>query len=293
MTNLQVRRLGFEFADVPFLWQPANPTFSVKMNALSFAAIGFEKYVVSVVREALSYIREPGLTDEANAFLRQEAQHSSSHRRHVQALSRSYPGLADTLDRTIACYDDLLAERPLKYHLAHIANLESMFAPTFKMLLDHEQYLFRPGDERVASLFLWHFVEEIEHRSSALLIYRGLVRSAAYRLLVVPSMFQHVYRVHSVIADGFNAHVPFEQRKLDARVILMGHESLGPDPFSCVPLKQKNIARWNILLSLMPNHDPRNQPLPRFADRWFERYARGEDVVRWYSSMDAIAKAKA
>lgn len=55
-------------------------------------------------------------------------------------------------------------------------------------MLDNEAVLFRPGDERVASLFLWHFVEEVEHRSSALLIYGAVVGRLWYRLQVVPAV---------------------------------------------------------------------------------------------------------
>ena len=41
---------------------------------------------------------------------------------------------------------------PLAYRLAYTADLESTFTPIFKVMLDHEDVLFRPGDERVASL---------------------------------------------------------------------------------------------------------------------------------------------
>ena len=44
-------------------------------------------------------------------------------------------------------------------------------------------------------------------------------------------------------------------------------------------------ALWRFLASQVPNHDPEHQPLPFFADRWLDRHARGDDVVRWYSSM--------
>ena len=50
------------------------------------------------------------------------------------------------------------------------------------MMLDNEETLFRPGDDRVASLFLWHFVEEVEHRSSALVIYDAVVGKPWYRI---------------------------------------------------------------------------------------------------------------
>ena len=41
----------------------------------------------------------PEVTAEATAFLRQEAQHSSTHRKHVAGLIKAYPGLQKTFDQ--------------------------------------------------------------------------------------------------------------------------------------------------------------------------------------------------
>ncbi len=53
--------------------------------------------------------------------------------------------------------------RPRRWRsrLAYVADTEATFTPSFKLMLDNEKTLFRPGDDRVASLFLWHFVEEV------------------------------------------------------------------------------------------------------------------------------------
>jgi predicted metal-dependent hydrolase len=286
MTTLHVRRPPFDFeGDVPFCWNPENPAFSLLTNAVSVIAISFERYIVTATRQALPFITDPAVAAEADAFLRQEAQHASAHRLHMRALSRSYPGLQQTIDQANACYDERLLTKPLKYHLAYAADLEATFTPTFKLWLDHEEQLFRPGDERVASLFLWHFVEEIEHRGSALLIYRTVVGSEAYRLSVLPSVARHILRLLRVIVEGFNTHVPFEHRRVDARFLLPTLKTAGSvDPMACVPSSARRAALWRFLASQVPNHDPEHQPLPRFADLWLERHARGDDVVRWYSS---------
>jgi len=70
-----------------------------------------------------------------------------------------------------AAYDELLRQEEVEFHLAYIANLEATFTPLFKMVFDNRRLLFAGEDERAGTLFLWHFVEEIEHRSSALLIH--------------------------------------------------------------------------------------------------------------------------
>lgn len=300
MTTLQVRKVQFDFdADVAFLWQPHSPAFSVMTNAISVIAVAFEKYIVQAVRQAAPRITDPAVAAEADAFLRQEAQHARVHRSHLKALIRRHPGLQDTVDRAIGCFDELLATRSLKYHLAYIADLEASFTPTFKLLLDHEQELFRPGDERVASMLLWHFVEEVEHRSSALVVYRALGGGEVYRLAVLPSVAAHMGRVLTVIVDGFNAHVPLADRRCDARVLnpffrlahtlrallpFRGREPALPDSLEGVPASERRAASWRLLRSQLPNHDPEHQPLPAFAARWLARYARGDDVARWYSS---------
>jgi predicted metal-dependent hydrolase len=66
-------------------------------------------------------------------------------------------------------------------------------------------------------LFLWHFVEEVEHRSSALLIYDAVVNDPWYRLRVASSVFAHVGSAMMTAAEGFNKHAPLEERKVDAR----------------------------------------------------------------------------
>jgi hypothetical protein len=269
------------------------------MNATGVMIIGFEKYIVDAMRAAEARITDPAIAAEADAFLRQEAQHSRAHRQHVRALVRRYPGLQDTTEQIVRSYDALFDAKPLDYHLAYIADLEATFTPTFKMTLDHADELFRPGDERVASLFIWHFVEEIEHRSSALAIYEHVVARKWYRLTQLPSVLRHIGHVLQLVTDGFNEHVPLADRKVDARNILPGRQvrrqlaehiprvDLGmdlslPAANAGIPLREQLQTYARVLGSQTPNHDPEHQPLPALAEDWFARYDRGDDVSHWY-----------
>lgn len=302
MTALEVRRPKFDFTgDVPWEWNPDNPQFSFFMNATSMIAICFEQMIVAAVQEAKPLLTDPEVAAEATAFLRQEAQHASTHRKHIAALIRRYPGLQHTFDTATASFDNVTATTPLKFRLAYIADLEATFTPTFKMMLDNEESLFRRGDERVASLFMWHFVEEVEHRSSALVIYDAAIGDSWYRMRALPRVFRHLVSVIQIIADGVNAHVPEQDRKLDARTLLPAfgmREALRqrlpfgakpstpamPNAFATVPRKERYVAVARVLLSQTPFHNPANEPLPRFADRWFERWNSGGDVTRWYTA---------
>ena len=309
MTNLQVRKMRFAFADydVPFLWNEENPAFSSMANAVSFLAIGFEKMIVNMVQEVVHRIADPKVVEEANAFMYQEGQHSTAHRQHVKGLIKRYPGLQETLDEVVAAFDRLTAEKSLEYRLAYTADLEATFTPVFKLMLDNDSHLFRPGDDRVASLFIWHFVEEVEHRSSALIIFDAIVGSDLYRMRMAPSVFKHVLDVIAIACDGFNKHVPIEDRKIDAmsmfasyrrkqilrkRLPFLDAEDHGPMPraFDVLPLREQLVALAGVVRSQLPKHNPDHEKLPALADVWFERFDAGYDVSHWYTAETVSAR---
>lgn len=303
MTELIVRKLRFAFANhhVPFLWNETNPAFSSMANAVSFLAIGFEKMIGAMITEAMPHIKDPAVAEEAEAFVRQEGQHSMAHRQHAKGLIKAYPALKETLDEVIAAYDDLTANTPLKYRLAYTADLEATFTPVFKLMLDHDDTLFAPGDDRVASLFLWHFVEEVEHRSSALIIYDDVVDSPWYRMRVCPSVFKHVWTVLQQTTEGFNKHIPLSERKVDAlsmfgmqarkkalkqRIPFLGAPDDGPfgNAFTHLPKREMMTAMTGVVRSQIPGHNPAHENLPDLAQLWFDRYDAGYDVTQWYTA---------
>jgi hypothetical protein len=255
--------------------------------------------IVSTMAEAKPLLTDPVIAEEADAFVRQEGQHSMAHRAHARGLIKAHPELKETLDEVIAAFDDLVANKPLKYRLAYTADLEATFTPVFKLMLDHDDTLFAPGDDRVASLFLWHFVEEVEHRSSALIIYNGLVDDPWYRMRVAPSIFKHVMDCVRMACNGFNKHLPLEVRKVDAlsafalerrkNTILkkLGRiPDFGPftSAFHDLPVREQLVALSGIVRSQIPGHNPEHEKLPALAAEWFERYDAGYDVTHWYTA---------
>src|SRR5262245_13959777 len=220
MTSLTVRRPPFQIdTSVPFQWQPANPCFGLFGNTFTFLAIAFERYIVTATRRAMPRITDPAVAEEADAFLRQEAQHARAHRLHANAMIAQYPGLEETLAATHAAYDQLLEREDVEFHLAYIANLEATFTPLFKMVFDNRRQLFAGGDERVGTLLLWHFVEEIEHRSSALLVHHHVTPDRWYRIRKARKVFDHVAGIYTLILAGFEKHVPLEDRHVTTSAV--------------------------------------------------------------------------
>jgi predicted metal-dependent hydrolase len=304
MTDLVIRKIRWEFDEsVPFLWQPKNPNFSMFCNAFTFIAVPFEKYIIGALRKAQTRLDEdPRVAAEAEAFLRQEAQHASAHRKHMLALIAQYPGLEQCYDGAVKAFDELIAEHPVEFHAAYVANLEATFTPLFKLVLDNRDTLFGGGDSRVASLMAWHFVEEIEHRSSGLILCQTLNESPWYRVKMMRQTFRHTGKVMAAIAEGIDKAVPVEDRVVSATELLAGDgfsraevkkrllpgrkREQGPVPgiFDEIPTKDLVKMTIRLALSQTPYHDPAKQPLPEWADTWMREYERGADMTTFFGT---------
>jgi predicted metal-dependent hydrolase len=297
MTSLTVRRPPFQIdASVPFQWQPANPSFGLFGNTFTFLAIAFERYIVSATRQAMSRITEQTVAEEADAFVRQEAQHARAHRLHANAMIAQYPGLEETFAATNAAYDQLLDREDVEFHLAYIANLEATFTPLFKMVFDHHRQLFAGGDERVGTLLLWHLVEEIEHRSSALLVHHHVTPDRWYRIRKARKVFDHVAGIYTLVLAGFEQHVPPEDRhiptsavgpsglwlgELSGRLPIVRRRRGRSSMLSHVPGRDLRSMVWHLAMSQTPRHDPAQEPLPAWVDEWHAAYASGADVTTY------------
>jgi predicted metal-dependent hydrolase len=300
MTDLVIRKIRWDFDEtVPFLWQPANPNFAMFCNVFTFIAVPFERYLIKALSQGQARFDEsPDIAAEADGFLRQEGQHASAHRRHMNALIARYPGLERAYEDATRCFDDLLAAHPLEFHAAYIANLEATFTPLFKTILDNRDSLFSGSDPRVASLMAWHFVEEIEHRSSGLILYRHLSPDRWYRVRHVRSTFRHIGEVAAAIARTVDEVVPLADRVVSAEDLMspallvdeFKYRGPGgrrratrrggpPTLFASVPTSHLAKMVWRLALSQMPNHNPADQPLPDWAATWMSEYDRGTDMT--------------
>ena len=271
------------------------------MNSLSFVAPPFERCIVAGLRMAIPRIQDPTILAEADAFLRQEAQHARVHRLHVAALTRQFPGLAEVTAEVERRFDHLLATRPLEFHLAYAADIEATFTPMFNVWLRHRDTLFDSGDPRVAPLFLWHLVEEIEHRSSAYVIYNARVPDRWYRVRMLGSVFAHMLGCHTAIVRGFDRHVPLAARGAVASELALGWPELrtqlgralrlrrkpddepeAPDQFAAVPRQELRRMVYRLIRSQDPRHSPAGEERPPFAAEWLAAYEGGRGVVDWY-----------
>ncbi len=182
--GIEVRRIPFEFADsIAPIWNAAMPEWSHMANGASLAMPYLEPFLIKNIREALPLIADAGLLEDARAFVGQEAQHFTNHRRYNEMLKRNgYPELAAIEAGMTESYQRL-SRRSLNWRLAYTAGFETMTMGLTEWLIDDRQRLFGDADPVVSSLILWHMVEETEHKSVAFDVFQAV--SGAYLLRVL------------------------------------------------------------------------------------------------------------
>lgn len=266
MTDLILRRIPFHFDGVDFLWNPSNPAFSIMMNSITFQAIGFEKYICRAMRDAEKFITDPAILAEARAFNAQEMVHSLSHKKHLKALVERYPGLQQVYDESAQGFEDIYNQEDLHFHLAYAANIEATFTPLFGTIIEHREKLFGGGDPRISALMLWHFCEEIEHRSSALAVYNHVVKNRFYRTRNFRKVLRHIGSNAKRITKGFRKQFP----------------EIPEEAYKGALMSIPKLARWRmgfgVLESQMPWHNPLRGRIPAYYRTWRAGYERGEDM---------------
>jgi hypothetical protein len=67
---------------------------------------------------------------------------------------------------------------------------------------------------------MWHFVEEIEHRSSGLILCEHINPDPWYRVKHIRATFSHVGKLSDAIAKTFDEVVPQEDRGASAQELM-------------------------------------------------------------------------
>ena len=182
--SIKIRKIPFQFEDdAPAVWNPSMPEWSHMVNGASLAMPYLEPFLIKNVREALPLIRDPELLEEARAFIGQEAQHFTNHRRYNEMLKRNgYVELARVEESMTKGYERL-SKRTLNWRLAYTAGFETMTMGLTEWLINDRERLFHDANPVVASLVLWHMVEETEHKSVAYDIFQTVSGSYFLRAL--------------------------------------------------------------------------------------------------------------
>src|SRR5437016_1611629 len=141
-----------------------------------------EDFFVRSVRTFRDQVSDPELKRQVAGFIGQEAMHGREHRAFNDRLDQlGYPTKRfERFTKTgLAIRERLL---PATHNLAATAALEHFTATLAELVLSSEETRGLFGHEEVKNLFLWHALEESEHKAVAFDVYKAVGGSERTRV---------------------------------------------------------------------------------------------------------------
>lgn len=186
-SSFPVRRMAFEFDQVPEYWMQGSAGLTHFMTALSALFPAGEKFFIDSVR-AVRY--HPAIKDnqelqkEISAFIGQEAMHTQEHV-GFNASAQKYGHDVECLDR----YTDKVIQGARKVFagvgkpfgitqemvdLTATTALEHFTATIATQLLRNSHIQELMSDDTMKTMWLWHAIEENEHKAVAYDVFEGV-----------------------------------------------------------------------------------------------------------------------
>jgi len=175
--EVPTRRISFDesLRDLPkHFAQDGDIVGSHLIASLSAVFPDGEDFFVRSVRHYRDQITDPALKRQVSGFIGQEAVHGREHRDFNDRLAElGYP--TKRIER-FTKKGLALRERiaPPASNLAATAALEHFTATLAECILSDEQTREMIGHESVKNLFLWHALEESEHKAVAFDVYKAI-----------------------------------------------------------------------------------------------------------------------
>ncbi|MES4792327.1 MAG: metal-dependent hydrolase [Chloroflexota bacterium] len=188
---MPTRRISFEasLADLPRHFAADGDLIQSHIAAaLSSLFPDGEDFFVRSVRRFRDRIDDPVLKRQVAGFIGQESVHGREHRVLNRRLAElGYPTrLYERFTRRSLALRERIA--PATANLALTAALEHVTATLAELLLSDEGMRQAFGHPEVRNLFLWHALEELEHKAVAFDVYRAVGGSERLRILTMRAL---------------------------------------------------------------------------------------------------------
>lgn len=174
MSSITVRRSRFD-AERPLprhYFRGQSPLMSHLLTALSMTFPDGEQFFVHSVRNVRDRVTDPQLQKDISAFIGQEAMHSQAHARFNAGIQAEDYRLQDFEPQMQAGMATLRTRSPRRQLAATVA-YEHFTALIAAHLLSRPQ-LFDGFDDNLRQLWLWHALEELEHKAVAFNVYQAV-----------------------------------------------------------------------------------------------------------------------
>lgn len=167
--------------EVPRHWYLGSPFITHFFNTLSAIFPDGEQYFIDAVRAFEDRITDPRLRAHVRDFARQEGHHTHQHRLLNRLLQGMGVSLSECEDRSREWLEQSRRRDSPMMQLAITCAMEHFTALMGDWVLRHPEHQ-RDAHPNVAPLWIWHAVEETEHKAVAFDVYQAVGGSYAMRV---------------------------------------------------------------------------------------------------------------
>ncbi len=180
--SFPVRRMGFKFQDVPRYWAGNDAGITHFLTSLSVLFPEGEGFFVDSVRAVRNHpelLADQAMQKEISAFIGQEAMHSKEHEA-FNASAKLYGYEVEKMERstkTVITSITRLFQPFVKKEFIDLAGtcaLEHFTATIAAQLLRRHDIQDLMQDPTMLQLWLWHAVEENEHKAVCYDVYQRI-----------------------------------------------------------------------------------------------------------------------
>ena len=201
------RDRSFAFPDVDERdWLAGDTLKSLIFNALSTTFPAGERFFIASVKRFRGRITDEPLKSQVNGFMAQEAMHTREHVRYNQQIATRGCRTAMLQIETQERFEWAQHKYSDLEQLAATCALEHFTAILADELLSNPD-LLKDARTEYRNVWLWHAIEEAEHKGVAFDVFQEVTNGRAYwvrvrTMIIVTSMFlTHMSRLFSVLLD--------------------------------------------------------------------------------------------
>jgi predicted metal-dependent hydrolase len=177
------RPKSYEFGpEVPRYWLDNCPIKTYFINALSYFIPDCEKFFILSVKTYYGQIKDPAIKIATKNFIQQEANHLREYKKYISnVIEYHYPTLKrNSIAYPIAGISAWLGGKKLRLAMAVVGE---HFTAVLSDIALRNPEIMKGAPPQMADLWLWHCIEEIEHKSVAYDVQKDQPGAYFYRVL--------------------------------------------------------------------------------------------------------------
>ncbi len=213
--NITVRRPEFNFDQLPKYYFNNNPLLSHLLTALSLTFPNGERFFVHAVRNVRDQVKAKDLQADVSAFIGQEAMHSHAHEDFNDFAKRIGLDVQPIIDSEYAKVEQIKEILSDKQQLAVTCALEHFTAIIAQYLLEHKDFHEQLHPD-AARLWMWHALEETEHKAVAFDVYKEVfddevVRKRTMRIITTTFLSRIGFITAKLLINDKKGRLQFKQ----------------------------------------------------------------------------------